>query len=149
MIFPPKSTIHCHCHCHCHFVIGFFDGVGSIDVAIWKRFKSNGTLQPLYVKAFGKSQIRSVLDELYKINIKKKLSPELQKIAKDLLKNTNALIDMIAAKDDDDIEKRNQYRIASISKSFIGYIVNYLVVNHTLNLDAKVCFLFTNISEAK
>ena len=55
---------------------------------------------------------------------------------------------MIAAKDDDidddiddNIEKRNQYRIASISKSFIGYFANYLVVNHNLNLDAKVCFL--------
>ena len=129
------------------FIIGLFDGVGSIDVAIWKRFKSNGTLQPLYVKAFGKSQILPVLKELDKINTTKP-SPGLQKIAKDLLKNTTASIDMVAAKDEAGIEKRNQYRIASISKSFIGYIANYLKVNHNLNLDAKVCFclLYTSPS---
>ena len=112
---------------------GLFDGVGSIDVAVWKRFQSNGTLKPLYVKAFGKSQIKSILsDSAFPVDAKKP-SVELQSIADKYLGQITQSSDMINARDDG-IENRNQYRIASITKSFMGYIANYL----DLDLDEKV-----------
>ena len=117
------------------YLTGLFDDVGSIDVAIWKRFKSNGTLKPLYLKAFGRSQIIPVIDKLDTVNIAKP-SIDLKKIAKDELNKTAPWDKMVPAQDDDN--SRNQYRIASITKSFMGYIANYLVQNHNLNLDTKV-----------
>ena len=55
---------------------GLFDGVGSIDVAVYKLPKNlsgnnNNDFKPLFVKAYGKSQIKNVLDDLDDVNVTK------------------------------------------------------------------------------
>ena len=114
-----------------------FDNTGSIDVAVWKRSLGQNGI-PLYMKSFGKSQVRNISKELGKLQTHAP-SKFLKKIADKYLPSVP---DVSAI--DNGTEKRNQYRIASITKTFIGVAATLLVERYGLDLDAKVEYLLNS-----
>ena len=113
---------------------GLFDGLWSIDVAVWKRDGQSQVISPVFIQSLGKSQIKSILENIWNVNISKP-SVELQRLADEYLDSGLLNTDMLPVLNG---SEHNQYRIASISKSFLGYIANYLAVYHGLDLNEKV-----------
>jgi len=111
---------------------GLFDGVGSIDVAVWRRNMTTGETRPFFSNALGKSQVKKIAKRLVNLTDYTRPSSELKEIAHEELP---VLPDVPATKYGD---HHNQYRIASITKTFMGYIVDYLRLHNNLDIDAKV-----------
>lgn len=115
-----------------NMVNGLFDGIGSIDVAVWKREYNKKYLVSLYSKSYGKSQVKSIKEKLSAINTD---SPwvELKTIADKYLPSPPDVV----------TDDSNLYRIASNTKTFIGTFAHLLVARFGLNLDEKVMHSLT------
>lgn len=113
-----------------------FDGIGSIDVAVykWTPKKSIDVIEPLLQKSFGRSQVQSVAEKVSKLNGSKPLV-DLKKIANESFPRQPNVPGMNPI---DPTGPRNQYRIASNTKTFIGVAAHLLANRHGLNLDEKV-----------
>lgn len=121
---------------------GLFDGIGSIDVAVYKRSPiQNNTRQitRLFLKSFGKSQVSNVATKASKIQGYTPLEG-LKKIASTSFPKKPDVLGSNTA------DKRNQYRIASNTKTFIGVAANLLASNHGLDLDEKVYIFYVKTS---
>lgn len=118
---------------------GLFDQLGSLDFAVWKREGTGGPV-PLFSKSYGKSQVKNVSNELSKLHTSKP-SGDLNRIAD---KYMPMLLDVSTK--DGEVSGRNQYRIASITKTFIGLAANLLNATNGLDLDAKISPNYVNLS---
>jgi len=116
-----------------NMVNGLFDGIGSIDVAVWKREYNKKNLLSLYSKSYGKSQVKSIKQELSAINTD---SPweELKTIAEKYLPSPADVV----------TDDSNLYRVASNTKTFIGTFAQLMVARFGLNLDEKVSNALSN-----
>ncbi|XP_066926479.1 beta-lactamase-like protein 3 [Clytia hemisphaerica] len=121
---------------------GLFDGVGSIDVAVWKKDGQTQNVSPVFIRSLGKSQIKPVLENIQHVNISKPSVP-LQRLSDEYLDINQMNTDMLPAMNS---TERNQYRIASISKSFLGYIADYLAMHRGLDLNEKISPKYIDLS---
>ena len=126
---------------------GLFDGVGSIDVSVWKKDGQNQAINPLFIQSLGQSQIKAIQENIQNVRISKP-SVKLERLADKYLNSEQLNTNMLPAINGTEGTERNQYRIASISKSFLGYVANYLAVHHGININEKVYlfYLFFELS---
>ncbi|XP_057291476.1 uncharacterized protein LOC130614098 [Hydractinia symbiolongicarpus] len=118
-----------------------FDGAGSIDVTVWKRNQNQSELIPIYLKSFGKSQVANISKEIVHIKTR---SPWNN--LKDISNRYLPAIPDVDGNMYGDAGKRNQYRIASNTKTFIGIAADMLAEKHGLNLDEKLHPKYVNLS---
>ena len=89
---------------------GLFDGVGSIDVSVWKKDGQHQIINPVFIQSLGKSQIKPIWENMQNVGISKP-SVELERLADEYLNSRQLNTNMLPALNG---TERNQYHIASI-----------------------------------
>ncbi len=118
---------------------GFFDQVGALDVAVWKRRAGSDDVVRVYESSLGKAQNMRLRDASADFD-----GTDFLESLQALTTQAQPLVPDVDAR----IEHRHRYRIASNTKTFVGLAAaRFEAMYPTFDLDMKVSPRFIDLSK--